>query len=57
MRVRIAAALSSVIVLVFILGAPALSVMIGTAVAYGWLVWRGRLEARAAVTTPRHELR
>jgi hypothetical protein len=50
MRVRIAAASSSVIVLVFILGAPALSVMIGTALAYGWLVWRGRLEARAPVT-------
>jgi hypothetical protein len=40
MKTRLAAALSAVIVLVGIIGAPVLPVMIGTALTYGWLVWK-----------------
>jgi hypothetical protein len=40
MKTRLAAALSAVIILVGIVGAPALPVIIGTALTYGWLVWR-----------------
>lgn len=40
MRTRLAAAASAAIVLVMVVGAPAMPVMIGAALAYGWLLWR-----------------
>jgi hypothetical protein len=40
MRIRLAAALSAAIMLVGVVGAPALPVMLGATVAYGWLLWR-----------------
>jgi hypothetical protein len=40
MRTRLAAALCAAIVLVGVVGAPAVPVMIGATVAYGWLLWR-----------------
>jgi len=42
MRLRIAAATTTAIVLVVILGAPALPVMPGASLSYGWLLWRSR---------------
>ena len=58
MKIRLAAALSAVIVLVGIVGAPVLPVMIGTALTYGWLVgwlvWMGRRhQVRAPMSVPR----
>ena len=40
MRVTLAATTSAVIVLVGLLGAPALPVMIGATGTWAWLVWR-----------------
>jgi hypothetical protein len=40
MRTRLAAAASAAIVLVFLIGAPVVPVMLGAALAYGWLLWR-----------------
>jgi len=40
MRVRMAAAASAAIILVGLLGAPVVPVMIGTTIAYAWLVGR-----------------
>jgi hypothetical protein len=40
MRLGITAVTSTAIVLVGMLGAPALPVMIGASLAYGWLLWR-----------------
>jgi len=40
MRVRLAAATCAAIVLIGILGAPALPVMIGATGAYALLIWR-----------------
>ena len=41
MRIRLAATTCTAIVLIGILGAPAVPVMIGATGAYAWLVWRG----------------
>jgi hypothetical protein len=40
MRLRLGAAVSAAIVLVGVVGAPALPVMIGATLAYAWLLWR-----------------
>ena len=40
MKLRVAAVASTAILLVVMLGAPALPVMIGASLAYGWLLWR-----------------
>jgi hypothetical protein len=40
MRLRIAAVVTTAVVLVGIMGAPVLPVMIGASLAYGWLLWR-----------------
>ena len=40
MRVRLAAVISAVIVLVGLFGAPVVPVMVGATVAYAWLLWR-----------------
>jgi len=40
MRLRLAAAASAAIVMVGLLGAPALPVMIGATAAYVWLLWK-----------------
>jgi len=40
MRLRLGAAAMVALVLIGVLGAPALPVMIGATVAYAWLLWR-----------------
>jgi len=39
-RLRLGAALCAAIVLVVMVGAPAVPVMIGATAAYAWLLWR-----------------
>jgi hypothetical protein len=40
MRLRLAAATCAGIVMIGIVGAPALPVMVGATIAYAWLLWR-----------------
>jgi hypothetical protein len=40
MKLRLGAAACAAIVLVCVMGAPALPVMIGATAAYAWLLWR-----------------
>jgi hypothetical protein len=40
MKLRLGAAAAAAIVLIGLLGAPALPVMLGATAAYAWLLWR-----------------
>ena len=43
MKLRLGAAACAAIVLVPVMGAPALPVMIGATAAYAWLLWRANV--------------